>query len=71
MVFLKSKQFNEICVFLFNETALQIAIENENDEIVEILLSNPRINVNIPSIFQLILIQFFLLIFLSSLELIF
>ena len=35
---------------LFNKTALQIAIEKNNNEIVELLLENKNIDINLNSI---------------------
>lgn len=38
----------------FNKTALQLAIENENIEIVKLLLNKPKIDVNILCVYILI-----------------
>ena len=43
----------------FNKTALQLAIENENIDIVKLLLNKPKIDVNILWVYILIFfIQF-------------
>ena len=45
--------FNQISIFLFfHKTALHVAVENKNYEIVQLLLSSDKINVNIPYIYQ-------------------
>lgn len=38
--------FNKIIDMIFNKTALNIAVEKENEKIVQLLLSVPNINVN-------------------------
>lgn len=43
---------NEI-IFDFNKTALCIAVENRNIDIVKLLLENPNINPNIASIYKI------------------
>lgn len=37
-------------VLFFHKTALHIAVENENAEIVKLLLNHPKIDVNIKKI---------------------
>ena len=37
---------------LFNKTALHVAVENEDEDMVKILLSSKSIDVNIPFIFK-------------------
>lgn len=44
--------FNKIFIFCFNKTALHVAVENNHLEIVRILLSHPKIDVNIKYIFN-------------------
>ena len=44
--------------FKFQKTALHIAVENENTDIVQILLSKPNINVNLYAINTLLFIKF-------------
>ena len=39
-------------IIFFYETALYLAVENENIEIVKLLLSNDNINVNVGYIFN-------------------
>ena len=41
-------------ILLFQKTALYIAVEKENIEIIKLLLSNNRINININNILSLI-----------------
>ena len=43
-------------IHLFNKTALHVAVENEDEDMVKILLSSKSIDVNIPFIFK----EFFL-----------
>lgn len=37
---------NEICCCFFNKAALHLAVEEGNKEIVKLLLSNKKINLN-------------------------
>ena len=48
-----SERLNKIVIFIFHKTPLHIAIEKENEKIVELLLSNPKIDLNIKSIFKI------------------
>lgn len=41
-------------IYNFNRTLLHIAIEKENPEMSQLLLSNPKIDVNSKSIFEII-----------------
>ena len=54
--------FNEILIKLY-KTALYLAVEKENVEIIKLLLSNNKIDVNIPYILNLFYIKFKIRIF--------
>ena len=47
----KIKMLNKVLIY-FNKTALCLAVEKENIEIVKLLLSNDKIDVNILNIFK-------------------
>ena len=49
---------NEVYLYKFNKSALQIAIENENIEIVKLLLGRKEIDVNFLFILFKIFINF-------------
>ena len=47
------KIFNEIQYKIFHKTALCIAIEKENIEIVKLLLMNEKLDINLLNIFKI------------------
>ena len=53
----KIKTFNQIITWI-NKTALYHAVEEENIEIIQLLLSNDKIDVNILNILPAIFIRF-------------
>ena len=44
----KIKYLNEMIILFFKKTALYLAVENENIEIIKLLSKNEKIDVNIP-----------------------
>ena len=47
-------------LFFVNSTALQIAVDNGNTEIVQLLNSHPNIDINLPSVLNhYVLIMFY------------
>ena len=49
--------FNEVFIY-FQETALNIAVRNNNAEIVKLLLQNPKIDVNFMNILYNFILNF-------------
>lgn len=59
------KQFDKIIKYEFYKTALFIAVEQENVEMVKLLLAQHEIDVNSISVFIYIFIQFFILLLIT------
>ena len=54
MEFIKIKNLCSFMYLIINKTSLYLAVENENIEIIKLLLSNDKVDPNIPTIFNFV-----------------